>query len=80
MNFAKLTRKQQRQSLVFNLAVDLQSLTLSKKEIPTQMFSCEFCKISRNTIFKETKKLSISAKNAIVDVRPGSKYASVSSH
>ena len=44
------------------------------------MFSCEFCKISHNTIFKESEKLSISAKNAIVDVRPGSKYASVSSH
>ena len=44
------------------------------------MFSCELCEISHNHIFKKPKKLSISAKNAIVDVRPGSKYASVSSH
>ena len=44
------------------------------------MFSCEFCEISHNTIFKEPKKLNISEKSAIVDVRPGSKYASLSSH
>ena len=44
------------------------------------MFSCEFCKISHNTFFKEPEKLSISAENAIVDVRLGFKYASVSSH
>ena len=48
--------------LVFKEAADLQSLTLSKKEIPAQMFSCEFCEISHNTIFKGPKKLSISAK------------------
>ena len=79
MNFTKFIRKHQLQSLVFKEAADLQSLTLSEKEIPAQMFSCEFCKISHNTIFKEPKKLSISAKKVIVDVRPGSKYASVSS-
>ena len=62
-NFAKFTRKHLRQSLVLNEAADLQSLTLSKKEIPIQMFSCGFCEISRNTIFKEPRKLSISAKN-----------------
>ena len=49
------------------------------------MFSCQFCQISRNTIFKEPKKLSISAKKKKkkkrhVDVRPGSKNASVSNH
>ena len=31
----------------------LQNLTLSKKEIQAQMFSCEFCDISHNTLFKE---------------------------
>ena len=61
-NFPKFTRKHLRQSLVFNEAAHLQSLTLSKKGIPTQMFSCEFCEISHNTIFKGPKKLSISAK------------------
>ena len=60
-NFADLTRKQLRQSLVFNEVADLQSLTLSKKEIPTQMFSCEFCEISHNSTFEGPKKLSISA-------------------
>ena len=44
------------------------------------MFPCEICEISHNTIFKEPKKLSISPKNAIAYVRPGSKYASVSRH
>ena len=44
------------------------------------MFSCEFLEISHNTIFKEPKKLSISAKNAIVNDPPGSKYASVRSY
>ena len=44
------------------------------------MFSSQFCEISLGTIFKEPKNLSISEKNVIVDVRPGSKYASVSSH
>ena len=61
-NFTKFTRKHLRQSLIFNEAAHLESLTLSKKGIPTQMFSCQFCQISHNTIFKEPKKLSISAK------------------
>ena len=56
------------------------SLTLSEKEIRTQMFSCKSCEIYYNTIFKELKKLSISTKNAIVDIWPGSKYCYVSSH
>ena len=44
------------------------------------MLSFEFCEISRNTIFKEPKKLSISTKSVIVDVRPGCKYVCISSH
>ena len=44
------------------------------------MFSCQFREIFYNTIFKEPKKLSIPQKNAIVDARLGSRYASVSSH
>ena len=67
---------------LFNEVADLQSLTLSKKEILTHMFSCEFCKIFHNPIFKGPKKLSIFAKKRhfTVDVRPGSKYTSLSSH
>ena len=46
------------------------------------MFSCEFCEISHNIIFKGPEKLSISSKKGhfTVDVRPGAKYASLSSH
>ena len=51
-NFAKFTRKHLRSRLVFNEAADLQR-TLPKKEIPAQIFSCEFCKISHNTFYKE---------------------------
>ena len=41
-NFAKLTGKHL-----------CQSLFLNKKETLAQMFSSEFCKISKNTFFKE---------------------------
>ena len=80
--FCKIHKKTPVLTCVFNQTADLQSLTLSKKEVPTQMFSCKFCEISHNTIFKWPKKLSISAKkrHCTVDVRPGSKYASLSSH
>ena len=37
-NFAKFTRKIPRQCLAFKEAADLQSLTLSKKEIPAHVF------------------------------------------
>ena len=43
-NFAKFTRKDMRQSLFFNKVV---GLTLE------QVFSYEFCKISKNTFFTE---------------------------
>ena len=46
-NFAKFTRKVEE-------VEDLQSLTLSKKEIPGEMISCEFCEISHNAFFKGT--------------------------
>ena len=67
-NFAKFTRKHVHQGLVFNEAADTQSLTLSEKEILTKMFSCEFCKISHFTIFKEPKELSISAKKTLLQM------------
>ena len=41
-NFTKFTGKQLCQSLFFNKVADL-----------TQVFSCEFCEISKNTFFKE---------------------------
>ena len=78
-NFEKFTGKHLPLSLVFNVATDLQRLTLSEKKIPAQIFSCEFCEMSHNTIFKGPKNLSIFKNSGIVDVRPGSKYSSLSS-
>ena len=54
-DFAKFTGKHLRQSLFFNEAADLQILTLSKKEIPAQMFSYEVYEISHNAIFKDLR-------------------------
>ena len=53
-NVAKFTRKHLRERLAFNEVGDLQSLTLSKKDILAQMFTCKFCEISHNAFFKET--------------------------
>ena len=47
-NFAKFTRKHLCQSLFFNKACNF-----IKKETLAQVFSCEFCKNSRNTFFTE---------------------------
>ena len=49
-NFAKLTGKHLCQSLFFNEVVD-QACNFIKKETLAQMFSCEFCEISNNTVF-----------------------------
>ena len=49
-NFAKLTEKHLCQSLLFNKVVG-QACKFIKKEILAQVFSCEFCKISNNTVF-----------------------------
>ena len=40
-------------SLFFNKVADLRSATLTKKETPTQFFSCEFCDIFKKTFFRE---------------------------
>ena len=50
-DFAKLTGKHLCQSLFFNKVAGLMPATLSKKETLTQLFSCEFCEISKNTFF-----------------------------
>ena len=49
-NFAKLTGKHLCQSLFFNEVVG-QACNFIKKETLAQMFSCEFCEISNNTVF-----------------------------
>ena len=51
--FAKSTGKHLCQSLFFNKVAGLRPSTLLKKEALAQVFSCEFCKIFKNTFFTE---------------------------
>ena len=51
--FAKFTGKHQHQSLFFNKFADLRPGTSLKKETLAQLFSCEFCEISKITFFTE---------------------------
>ena len=48
------------QSLFFNKVAGLRSATLLKKEILTQVFSCEFFKISKDTFFTEQLRTTAS--------------------
>ena len=48
-NFAKFTGKNLCQSIVFNKVADV--CNFIKKDTPAQVFSCEFCEISKNTFF-----------------------------
>ena len=41
------------QILVFNKVAGLRPATLLKKEAHAQVFSCEFCEISKNPFFAE---------------------------
>ena len=50
-NFAKLTGKHLCQSLLFNKVAGLKACNFIKKETLSQVFSCEFCKISTNIFF-----------------------------
>ena len=59
-NFAKFTGKHLCQSLFFNKVAGLRSATLLKKEILTQVFSCEFFKISKDTFFTEQLRTTAS--------------------
>ena len=47
-NFAKFTEKLLCQRLFFNKVTSLRPATLLKKESLAQVFSCEFCDISKN--------------------------------
>ena len=66
-NFAKFTEKHLCQSLFFNKVVGLRPDTLLKKETLAQVFSCEFCEISKNTFFYRTPPVDASVV-MIVDV------------
>ena len=61
-NFAKFTAKHLCQSLSFNKVLGLRSATLLKKETLAQVFSCEFCKIFKNTFFTEHHRTTASVK------------------
>ena len=52
-NYTKFTSKHLCHCLFFNNAAVLRSATFWKKKTLTQVFSCEFCKILKNTFFTE---------------------------
>ena len=49
--FKNFTGKHLYESLCFNKVAGLGPATLFKKEIPAQIFFCEFCKIFKNNCF-----------------------------
>ena len=58
-NFAKFTGKHLCQRLFFNKVAGLSPATLLKKTL-TQVFSCKFCEISKNTFFTEHHRATAS--------------------
>ena len=64
-NFAKFTGKHLCQSLFFNRVAGW-ACNFIKKETLAQVFSCEFCEISKNTIFKEHLWVTASALHFVV--------------
>ena len=52
-NFTKFTGKRLCQSLIFNKVARLRPANFSKKETLAQVFSCEFCEISKNNFSVE---------------------------
>ena len=59
-NFTKFTGKHLCQDLFFNKVAGLRPVTLLKKETLTQVFSCEFCEISKSTFSHRTPLVSTS--------------------
>ena len=64
-NFPKFIGKHACQSSFFNKVAGLRSAILLKKETLVQMFSCEFCELSRNTFFTEHLWTTASGKEAL---------------
>ena len=62
--FAKFKEKHLCQSLVFNKVAGLRPATLLKKKTLSQVFSCEFCEIYKNTF--STEDLVATASDAYV--------------
>ena len=63
-NFAKFTGKHLCQSLFFNKVAGA-ACNFIKKETLTQVFSCEFCEISKNTFSQRTPLVAASGKKPI---------------
>ena len=63
-NFAKFTGKHLCQSLFFNKVAGLrpQACNFIKKETLAQVFSCEFCEISKNSFLTEHLRATASVK------------------
>ena len=61
-NFAKFTGKHLRQRLFFNKV---------KKESLAQVFSCEFCKISKNNFFYRTPPVAASILHIVRNATEG---------
>ena len=59
-NFAKFTGKHLCRSLYFLMKLQAWGLQLYLKEFPTQVFSCEFCKNSKNFFFHRTPPVAAS--------------------
>ena len=69
-NFAKFTGEHLCQSLFFNKVAG-GACNFIKKETLAQVFSCEFCEISKNTFFHRTPLVaaSVTARNSAETVR-----------
>ena len=59
-NLTKFTGKHQCLSIFFNKVAGLWPTTLSKREALVQVFSCEFCEISKDTFFYRTPLVAAS--------------------
>ena len=66
-NFAKFTGKYLCQSLFFNNVAGV-ACNFIKKETLAQMFSCEFCEISKNNFFYRTLLVAASETHCICSV------------
>ena len=60
INFAKFAGNRLCQGLFFNKVADLEVCDFIKKEILVQVFSCEFCQISKNTFSYRTPLVAAS--------------------
>ena len=70
-SFAKSTGKYLCWSLFFNKAAGLRPAILLKRETLTQMFSCEFWKIFKNTVFHITLPVPASEIKNLFNLRAG---------